>query len=100
MRALTILLLLGPLTVNCEALAAASTGGVERDGEASRQTLPVADRAHGGEAGARWIGPDGEPLPFRGQAEVEEFLRTAKVISAPAAYHMASTVLSAYLRAK
>ena len=28
-----------------------------------------------------WIGPDGQPLPFRSDAEVLEFLRTAEVVS-------------------
>ncbi len=30
---------------------------------------------------ALWIGPEGAPLPFRGDAEVEEFLATAEVVS-------------------
>jgi hypothetical protein len=28
-----------------------------------------------------WLGPDGQPLPFKNDAEVTEFLRTAKVVS-------------------
>ena len=27
-----------------------------------------------------WIGPDGDPLPFKTNTEIEEFLRTAKVV--------------------
>ncbi len=28
-----------------------------------------------------WLGPDGKPLPFQSNVEVEEFLRTAEIIS-------------------
>lgn len=31
-------------------------------------------------SGGPWIGPGGEPLPFRNDAEVEEFLRDARVV--------------------
>ncbi|HVR29647.1 MAG TPA: hypothetical protein VMS86_08930, partial [Thermoanaerobaculia bacterium] len=29
----------------------------------------------------RWPGPEGEPLPFRGPEELEDFLRTAEIVS-------------------
>ena len=45
---------------------------------AAESARPAAERA----AAWRWIGPDGQPLPFRGPEDLEDFLRTAEVISA------------------
>jgi hypothetical protein len=33
------------------------------------------------DSGRRWLGPEGDPLPFHGDDEVLEFLRTAEVVS-------------------
>ena len=55
--------------------AAASAGFTAID-EASVRGVPEADPVEAG----RWIGPDGETLPFRDEAELLEFLRTAPIV--------------------
>jgi hypothetical protein len=43
---------------------------------------PLLAQGPSAEAPSRtWLGPDGKPLPFRGDAEILEFLRTARVVS-------------------
>jgi len=43
--------------------------------------MPLAVPSPATETGARtWIGPSGDPLPFTTNAEIENFLRTAKVV--------------------
>ncbi len=56
--------------------------------EDGKEPLPGDPRPAAGSAppqpSRRWIGPDGKPLPFRVEAEVIEYLRTAKVVSSEA----------------
>ena len=43
--------------------------------------VPLESNRPGAEPNVRiWIGPSGDPLPFKTNAEIEEFLRTAKVV--------------------
>jgi hypothetical protein len=45
-------------------------------------SVVLAQSAAANEPSARvWIGPDGDPLPFHGDDEVTEFLRTAQIVS-------------------
>ena len=46
---------------------------------AEAQTARLADGP--ASAGRVWLGPDGDPLPFKSDEEVMEFMRTAKVVS-------------------
>jgi len=47
--------------------------------------LPAAARAPEADTGSRvkhvWLDAEGQPLPFQGNAEIEEFLRSAQVVS-------------------
>ncbi len=77
MRKLTLLLLLVPLTAGA---AFAATIDTSLPAIEPGCPLPMIERARS--EGYRWRGPDGEPLPFRDDAEVMEFLRTADVVKA------------------
>jgi hypothetical protein len=46
---------------------------------AEAQTAGLADGP--ASAGRVWLGPDGDPLPFKSDEEVMEFMRTARVVS-------------------
>lgn len=71
MKTLALLLLLSPGAVDLEPPELSAAGRFEA--ETGRQ--PAAG------AGAVWFGPGGEPLPFRDDAEVLDFLRTADIVS-------------------
>ncbi len=80
--------LVGGLTVLLLILLLAPTSGVSRPGVAKRgrfvtatyespAILPQLSEA----STARWLDPEGKPLPFTSDEEVMEFMRTAMVIS-------------------
>ncbi len=80
--------LVGGVTVLLLILLLAPTSGVSRPGAAKRgkfvtatyespAILPQLSEA----STARWLDPEGKPLPFTSDEEVMEFMRTAKVVS-------------------
>ncbi|HXE90832.1 MAG TPA: metallophosphoesterase [Terriglobales bacterium] len=73
-----IVLLNGPVTPVPSRPAAAPGGGslaeyADAESESAAPAASTEPLPH------QWIGPDGQPLPFKSDAELLEFLRTAKV---------------------
>lgn len=44
-------------------------------------STPVAESQEAAHSTERWLGPEGQPLPFESDEQVVEFLRTARVVS-------------------